>query len=186
MPRGIRLSTGARLTRATVAPLCRTVHSCSGFTLVHGDRAYHNELVGRDAFDDKTRNLRRLVGAGVRTSVQTTVVAGGTWVVDWVADLCLDVGVRRLSILPFIPRGSGYGRRSDYGLSDSRRGALPDSRRHNSDWIIGRDAHQTAIARPLAGTCNAVRTLKEPLLSLTWRQLDDIFTPDLQSLQGNT
>ena len=28
---------------------------------LHGDRAHHDEIVGRAAFDDTTRNLRRLV-----------------------------------------------------------------------------------------------------------------------------
>ena len=97
---------------------------CNVKVSVHGDRAYHNELVGCDAFDHTTQNLRRLVAAGVPTSIQTTVVARRTWVVDWIADFCLGVGVRRLSILPFIPRGSGYGRRGDYGLSESERRAL--------------------------------------------------------------
>ena len=94
---------------------------------VHGDREHHDKIVGRVAFDSTTRNLRRLLDARVSTSVQTTVVAHGTWVVDWVAEFCLGEGVRRLSILPFIPRGSGYSRRSEYGLSIAERSAL---RRH--------------------------------------------------------
>jgi len=91
---------------------------------LHGDRDHHNRMVGRDAFDDTTRNLRRLLGAGVSTSVQTTVVAGGAWVLDWVAAFCLEAGVRRLSILPCIPRGSGFIHRDQYGLSSPERRAL--------------------------------------------------------------
>ncbi|MGA9773042.1 MAG: radical SAM protein [Blastocatellia bacterium] len=91
---------------------------------LHGDREHHNDIVGREAFDHTTRNISRLLAAGVPTSVQTTVVAGGTWVVDWVAEFCLKAGVRRLSILPFIPRGNGYGRRGEYGLSSLERRAL--------------------------------------------------------------
>jgi MoaA/NifB/PqqE/SkfB family radical SAM enzyme len=91
---------------------------------LHGDRAHHDRMVGRAAFDHTTRNIRRLVAAGVHTSVQTTVVAADTWVVDWMAEFCLEVGVRRLSILPFIPRGSGYGRRDEYGLSPGARRVL--------------------------------------------------------------
>jgi len=93
---------------------------------VHGDRAYHNELVGCDAFDKTTDNLRALLAAGVSTSVQTTVVAGGAWVVDWLIDFCLTSGVRRLSILPFLPRGNGRDLRDHYGLSTARRAALHD------------------------------------------------------------
>jgi MoaA/NifB/PqqE/SkfB family radical SAM enzyme len=91
---------------------------------LHGNREHHDAIVGRAAFDRTTRNLRRLVAAGISTSVQTTVVAGGEWVVDWVADYCLDIGVRRLSILPFIPRGSGNLHRSEYDLSPMQRRRL--------------------------------------------------------------
>jgi MoaA/NifB/PqqE/SkfB family radical SAM enzyme len=91
---------------------------------LHGDRPHHDRMVGRAAFDRTTGNIRRLVAAGVHTSVQTTVVAGKTGVVDWMAAFCLEVGVRRLNVLPFIPRGSGYARRAEYGLSDRDRRAL--------------------------------------------------------------
>ena len=55
------------------------------------------------------------VASGVQTTVQTTLVAGSGWVLDWMADFCLR-HVRRLSILPFIPRGSGNNRRGEYEL----------------------------------------------------------------------
>jgi MoaA/NifB/PqqE/SkfB family radical SAM enzyme len=97
---------------------------CQVKVSIHGDRARHNELVGRDAFDATTGNLRRLLAASVAASVQTTVVAGGGWVVDWVAAFCLTAGVRRLSVLPFIPRGSGLARRGEYELSAAERRAL--------------------------------------------------------------
>jgi MoaA/NifB/PqqE/SkfB family radical SAM enzyme len=50
---------------------------------LHGDREHHDKMVGCKAYDCTTESLRRLVAAGVSTSVQTTVVAGGLWVVDW-------------------------------------------------------------------------------------------------------
>lgn len=105
---------------------------------LHGDRAHHDELVGRTAFDETTRNIRRLVAAGVFTSVQTTVVAGGAWVVDWVSGFCLESRVRRLSILPFIPRGSGYERRGEYGLSSSERRALREHVKKQRRALNGR------------------------------------------------
>ena len=88
---------------------------------LHGDREHHDYIVGRQAFDRATRNLRRLVAAGVFASVQTTVIAGHAWVVDWTAEFCLQNNVRQLSILPFIPRGSGNNRRSEYELSSAQR-----------------------------------------------------------------
>ena len=37
---------------------------------------------------------------------------------------CLDVGVRRLNFLPFIPRGSGANHRDDFGLPSLQRREL--------------------------------------------------------------
>ena len=91
---------------------------------LHGDAAHHDAMVGRAAFEQATANLRRLLAANVPVTVQTTVVAGGEWVVDWMAAFCKREGVRRLSILPFIPRGSGNLRRADYELTDAQRRRL--------------------------------------------------------------
>jgi MoaA/NifB/PqqE/SkfB family radical SAM enzyme len=104
---------------------------------LHGDREYHNRIVGCDAFDRTTENLRRLLKSGVRTSVQTTVVAGGEWVVERVAGFCREMGVRRLSILPFIPRGSGYARRSEYEMTIKERERLHDLVRRKRKLLSG-------------------------------------------------
>lgn len=84
---------------------------------LHGPEAHHNEVVGCDAFDKTVATIRRLVAAGISTSVQTTIVAGELSVVDWAVQFCIDNRVKRLSFLPFIPRGSGLGQRSKYELS---------------------------------------------------------------------
>ncbi len=91
---------------------------------LHGNREHHDAIVGRKAFEHTTCNIGRLVRAGVRTSVQTTVVAGAQEVVEWVAGFCLETKVRRLSIMPFIPRGNGLTRREDYELSSIQRRSL--------------------------------------------------------------
>jgi MoaA/NifB/PqqE/SkfB family radical SAM enzyme len=89
---------------------------------LHGDREFHNRMVGRNAFDKTTQNIRRLTGAGIHTSIQTTLVSGGESVVDWVVKFCRDEGVSHLNFLPFIPRGSGFVRRAEFELaSDARR-----------------------------------------------------------------
>jgi MoaA/NifB/PqqE/SkfB family radical SAM enzyme len=118
-----KLTTNGIAVPDALPPVLRAT-GCQVKVSVHGDRARHNDLVGRDAFDQTTANLRRLLAAGVAATVQTTVVAGGLGVVDWVAAFCLEVGVRRLSILPFIPRGSGLARRGEYELSAPERRAL--------------------------------------------------------------
>lgn len=91
---------------------------------LHGDKAHHNAMVGVTAFQHTTRNIERLVALGVKTSVQTTVVAGKTEVIDWMTKYCLDVGVRRLSFLPFIPRGSGVHHRDEFVLTTLQRREL--------------------------------------------------------------
>ena len=95
-------------------------------------------MVGREAFDLTTENLRRLLAARVPTSVQTTVVAGGEWVVDWVAGFCREAGVRRLSILPFIPRGSGNLRRDEYELTPGARRQLRERINQKRKALAGR------------------------------------------------
>jgi molybdenum cofactor biosynthesis enzyme MoaA len=91
---------------------------------LHGNRAYHNTMVGCDAFDKTTDNIHALMKVGVSTSIQTTVVAGGEWVIDWLIDFCLETGVRRLGILPFLPRGNGRELRARYVLSTAQRRSL--------------------------------------------------------------
>lgn len=91
---------------------------------LHGDRAHHDRLVGREAFHHTTRNLERLLAANIAVSIQTTVVAGGLQAVAWVADYCLATGVRRLGILPFIPRGRGREQRRQFALASGERRTL--------------------------------------------------------------
>jgi len=94
---------------------------------LHGGRAWHDRMVGRPAHAAATGTLRRLLSAGVAASVQTTLVAGGTDVLAEMIAFCLDAGVRRLSILPFIPRGDGAAREAEFALSDGERRALRET-----------------------------------------------------------
>jgi MoaA/NifB/PqqE/SkfB family radical SAM enzyme len=105
---------------------------------LHGDQEHHDKMLGRKAFDSTTENIRRLLAAGVPTSIQTTVVAGGEWVVDWVAAFCRKVGARRLSIMPFIPRGNGYLRRGEYELTLSQRRSLRELVKQKRKALCGR------------------------------------------------
>jgi MoaA/NifB/PqqE/SkfB family radical SAM enzyme len=91
---------------------------------LHGGRAWHDRMVGRPAYDAATATLRRLLAAGVAASVQTTLVAGGGDVLAEMIAFCLDAGVKRLSLLPFIPRGDGAAREAEFALSDPERRAL--------------------------------------------------------------
>ena len=91
---------------------------------LHGSREHHNDVVVRDAFDATTATIRRLLSAGISTSVQTTIVTGHLDVVEWSINFCLENGVKLVSFLPFIPRGSGFENRGKYALSPPERRTL--------------------------------------------------------------
>lgn len=133
-----RLTTNAIAIPDTLLPVLRTTGTQVKVSL-HGDRAHHNNMVGVRSFEHTQRNIRRLVMAGVQTSIQTTVIADAEWVVDWVAEFCLEVGIRRLSILPFIPRGSGFDCKDEFGLSPRQRHVIRDyvkAKRHKLNGRI--------------------------------------------------
>jgi MoaA/NifB/PqqE/SkfB family radical SAM enzyme len=104
---------------------------------LHGDQAHHDRILGCAAFDSATENLRKLLAADVPVSVQTTVVSRNEWVIEWVADFCRNVGVRTLSILPFIPRGNGYHQREQYELSNADRFCLHELVRQKRKALAG-------------------------------------------------
>lgn len=91
---------------------------------LHGDQVQHNAMVGVTAFKHTTRTIQRLLAEDVNTSIQTTLVAGKTAVIDWIAQYCLAVGVRRLNLLPFIPRGNGIHHRDEFALTSLQRREL--------------------------------------------------------------
>lgn len=133
----------SRLTTNGIAmtePLLQALRSTGTRVKVslHGDRAHHDELVGRSAFDHATEHLRQLISAGIPTSVQTTVVAGGEWVLDWMAEFCIAERVRKLSILPFIPRGSGYRTKGEFGLTSVARAQLHGQVLRKRRALLGR------------------------------------------------
>jgi MoaA/NifB/PqqE/SkfB family radical SAM enzyme len=93
---------------------------------VHGPSKHHNEIVGVSAFDKVISNLQRLISARVKTSIQTTIVTGHLDVADWAIQFCLESGLKRISFLPFIPRGRGNETRGKYELSQSERRQLKE------------------------------------------------------------
>lgn len=105
---------------------------------LHGDRARHDAIVGRVAFDAAVANLARLQAARVPATVQTTIVAGSEWVLDWMADFCLAHHVPRLSVLPFIPRGSGRALRDRFSLVGAQHAQLHERVRRKRRQLLGR------------------------------------------------
>jgi MoaA/NifB/PqqE/SkfB family radical SAM enzyme len=105
---------------------------------LHGPKAHHNEMVGCDAYDKTVATICRLVAAGISTSVQTTIVSGQLSVVDWAVQFCIDNSIKRLSFLPFIPRGKGLGQRSEYELSVAERRDLHELVKQRRRKLISR------------------------------------------------
>jgi MoaA/NifB/PqqE/SkfB family radical SAM enzyme len=105
---------------------------------LHGDQAHHDEIVGRAAFHETTATIKRLLSAGVAVSVQTTIVAGRLDIVAWVIQYCVNNGVRRVSFLPFIPRGSGNSTRAKYELSRAERNELRNLIKQKRRELSGR------------------------------------------------
>jgi len=105
---------------------------------LHGPVAHHNDVVGCDAYDKTVATIRRLIAAGISTSVQTTIVSGQLSVVDWAIQFCLDNGIKRISFLPFIPRGNGLAQRSKYELSAAERRTLHDLAKQKRHKLMSR------------------------------------------------
>jgi MoaA/NifB/PqqE/SkfB family radical SAM enzyme len=133
----IRLTTNGITLPDILLPILRATDTQVKISL-HGNREHHDAMVSRKAFEHTTRNLKRLITAGIQTSVQTTVVAGAQEVVEWMAEFCLENKVRRLSIMPFIPRGHGLSRRDGYELSLAQRRALRESVAQKRRRLSGR------------------------------------------------
>jgi len=132
-----RLTTNAIAIPDTLLPVLRTTATEVKVSL-HGDRSHHNKMVGVTSFEHTQQNIRRLVRAGIQTSIQTTVVASADWVVDWVVDFCLEIGIHRLSVLPFIPRGNGDHCKDEFGLSPQQRRSLRERVKVKRHQLNGR------------------------------------------------
>ncbi|WP_321908062.1 radical SAM protein [Paraburkholderia sp. J11-2] len=134
---GSRLTTNGIALPEALLPALRMAGTRVRVSL-HGDRARHDALVGRAAFDLAIGHVRRLLDEGIPTAIQTTIVADGEWVVDWMADFCVAERVRQLNILPFIPRGSGFGTQGEYGLTPAQRNTLHEHVRRKRRSLQGR------------------------------------------------
>ena len=91
---------------------------------LHGPDEFHNEMVGRTVFDATTASIKRLITSGIRTSIQTTIIHNHLEIVDWIIQYCVKNKIKRVSFLPFIPRGNGNNSREIYELTYSERRSL--------------------------------------------------------------
>lgn len=151
---------------------------------LHGDRDHHNAMVGVRSFDHTTGNLKRLLASGIRTSVQATIIAEETGVVEWLIDYCLETGVRRLSILPFIPRGSGNDCADAFQFSTRQRSTLREVVKKRRRTLVGKlDLRWLDFtARPI----HVVEPDGRVVLEAATETLDEVLCriPDVQPTAG--
>jgi molybdenum cofactor biosynthesis enzyme MoaA len=94
---------------------------------VHGPKALHESILRRNCYEQVDRNLARLLEAGVTTGIQTVVTRRLPDVHNWMIDYCLQRGIRKLRLLPFVPRGRGLQAADLYQLSPEQHEHLETS-----------------------------------------------------------
>lgn len=88
---------------------------------LHGPQEHHDNIVGKIAFEKTKASIKKLLLKGIRTSVQCTIVSGCLDVVEWNIKFCLENRIKRLTFLPFIPRGEGYVNSDKFELNAAER-----------------------------------------------------------------
>lgn len=74
---------------------------------LHGPPPFHDEMMGVACFDAVAATIDRLRGAGVATAIQTIVTRRKPDVHEWAIEYCLAHEIRKLRLVPFVPRGRG-------------------------------------------------------------------------------
>ncbi len=69
---------------------------------IHGPKALHDSILGRNCYERVDRNVARLQDAGVTIGIQTVVTRQKPDIHEWMIDYCLRLGIRKLRLLPFV------------------------------------------------------------------------------------
>jgi molybdenum cofactor biosynthesis enzyme MoaA len=91
---------------------------------LHGPPAAHENMLGRRGADRVERHIGVLRDAGARVSIQTVVSHRFPGAYLYVAEFCLDHGIGKLTLIPFIPRGRGAETAGDHALAPAERRQL--------------------------------------------------------------
>jgi MoaA/NifB/PqqE/SkfB family radical SAM enzyme len=86
---------------------------------VHGLGADHDLALGRPVFDRVLQNVRRARDAGVPCSINSVITRGNQGSLRALVDLAAGLGCRKISFIPFVPRGRGAAHRSAFELSSA-------------------------------------------------------------------
>jgi molybdenum cofactor biosynthesis enzyme MoaA len=94
---------------------------------LHGPAALHDRMLQVKCFEDVDLNVQRLQDAGVATAIQTVVTREQPDVHSWAIDYCLRRGIRKLRLLPFVPRGRGIQSADEFQLDAHEHNSLLDA-----------------------------------------------------------
>jgi sulfatase maturation enzyme AslB (radical SAM superfamily) len=94
---------------------------------VHGPADLHDRMLDRRCFGQVDDNIRRLQQRGVATAIQTVVTRRLPDVHTWAIDYCLQRGIRKLRLLPFVPRGRGVVSADEFQLDEREHAELLDA-----------------------------------------------------------
>lgn len=115
----VTLITNGLVLRDTVLRSLRRAGAEIKFSIHHPGRA--NDLaLGRVSFDKVVANLRRARTAGVPCSINTVVSRKNRRELSDLTKFAADLDCRKISFIPFVPRGRGLQQRSSFELSASQ------------------------------------------------------------------
>ena len=116
------VTNGTLISDASIAQLCRMRARVK--VSLHGPASYHDALQGAVVFDSVLDAMRRLIAAGVDTSVHTLISRQSSLLIyDWIRFLIRE-RVRKVSFMPFVPRGRGQVLADRWSLTPYQREAL--------------------------------------------------------------
>jgi MoaA/NifB/PqqE/SkfB family radical SAM enzyme len=94
---------------------------------LHGPRQLHDEMLGVPCFDRVEQNIGRLLDANIQVAIQTVVTQRQPDVHGWAIRYCMDLGIGKLRLVPFVPRGRGMLTVDAYQLNPGQRAGLEEA-----------------------------------------------------------
>ena len=93
---------------------------------VHGLGVDNDLVLGRTSFDQVVGNVKRARLAGVPCSINTVVTRGNRHRLRPLAQLAVDLDCRKITFIPFVPRGRGLAARSTFELTPADRALVAE------------------------------------------------------------
>jgi len=75
---------------------------------LHGPRSIHNAIQNKEVYDVVIATVRKLIAAGIQTSIHTMLYKGFELDLERWVDFLVIEGVHKVSFMTFVPRGRGH------------------------------------------------------------------------------